>query len=188
MNATRAFALSLLLLGAATQASAQAFPPGAQMQRFLRSDRGVLASLTIPGQFFPAALPIVPNSTNPAVAAIGVFQAGTLAGNTQYAATAVCPADVTGFLTDMGMGTAVADAAAYLQGYPTREALGVFGWGANYVVVLARLRNGNDLQMRHYPLRLIGPGRYCLTHDLSTDASLARIAGLMLVNVNGVLY
>ena len=188
MKASRAIALSLLLVAAATEASAQAFPPGAQMQRFLRSDHGVLASLKIPGQIFPAALPIVPGSPNPAVAALGVFQAGTLAGNAPYAATAVCPADVTGFLTDMGAGSSTADAAGYLQGYPVREALGVFQWGANYVVVLARLRNGNDLQMRHYPLRLIGPNRYCLTHDLSGDAALARIAGLMLVNVNGVLY
>ena len=186
MKAACAMAVSVLLAGAGNDALAQAYPAGSEMHRIVRSDRGPMGNLTVPGQIFPAALPLSPSSANPAVAAIGIFQAGTLAGNAQYAATAVCPADVASFLTDMS--TDMAGAAQYLQGFPVREALGVFAWGTNYVVVLARLRNGSDVQMRHYPLRQLAPNRFCLTHDLSGDTILLQTAGLMLVNVNGQLY
>ena len=86
------------------------------------------------------------------------------------------------------MSTDLAGAAEYLQGFPVREALGVFQWGPSYVVVLARLRNGDDIQMRYYPLRQLAPNRFCLTRDLGGDSILLETAGLMLVNINGQLF
>lgn len=171
---------------AAPSAEAQAYPAGSQIQRVLRSDRGALGNLRIPGQIFATPVAMAPNAPNPAVAAVGIYQAGTLARNAAYAATAVCAADAGEFLADMGEDAE--GAQAYLQGYPVREALGVFQWTPGYVILIARLRNGSEVQMRHYPLKMVAPNRYCLTRDLVADVTLQQVAGLMLANINGQLY
>jgi hypothetical protein len=175
-----ALAIFLVVVSAmlAETAIAQAYPSGAQIRRDISSDRGPLGTLVMPGQIFPAAMPIVVTSTNPAVAALATFQAGTLARNPFQAVAAVCPADASNYIVDANLD--LEGAAQHIGKFTTREALGVAQWGPNHVIVLARLRGGSETMLRFYPMRQLTPGKFCLTRDLSGDNALLEVAGFLL--------
>lgn len=178
--------LGSLLAATSLGAWAQAYPAGSQLHRNLRSDRGVLGIVTLPGQQFAAPMPMVPGAPNPAVATVGAFQASTLGRSLTLAAMSVCPDERSDYLSYGS--TDVEGAAAFLAPYTQREALQVFQWGPRYVVVIARLRSSADVMMRYYPLKQLGPNSYCLTRDLRGDNALLEVAGMLLANINGTTY
>jgi hypothetical protein len=159
-------------------AAAQAYQSGSQIRRDIVSDRGPLGTLVMPGQIFPAAMPIVVGSPNPAVAALAVFQAGTLARNPFQAVAAVCAADASNYIVEANLD--LDGAAQHIGQYSSREALGVAQWGPNHIILLARLRSGSETMLRYYPMRQVAPGQFCLTRDLSGDNALLEIAGFLL--------
>lgn len=182
MKSLTVFAFGIICALVADISSAQAYYPGSQIRKEIRSDRGPLGTLVMPGQIFPFAIPIVPGSPNPVVAALGIFHAGTLARNPYQAAQGVCDVDAPGFVSDAT--NWLQEAASHIGQFTTREALGVAQWGPKYVILLARLSNGAETSLRHYPLRQISPGRFCLTRDLVADAALLEVAGFLLDGIN----
>ena len=179
-------ATALALTFLATGARAQAYPSGYELHRNLRSDRGALGIVTLPGQQFAAPMPMVATAANPAVAVLGAFQQSTIGRSLSLAAMSVCPDERSDYLSYAGAD--IEGAAAFLAPYTVREALQVFQWGPRYVVVIARLRSSTDLMMRYYPLKQLGPNSFCLTRDLRGDNALLEVAGMLLANINGTLY
>jgi hypothetical protein len=154
--------LSALALFSALPAAAQTVGYG------IWHGGGPVGSILFQATLLPAGSQLSANSSNPWVAAVGRFQAGTLAQNAASILNSICPADRAGYADLVQTPDDLLLGAEFLAPLTTRDAIAVAHVGQYNIVFATLSGSGIPPFPRHYVVKTVN-GSPCLTLDLMSN-------------------